>query len=262
MAHDLNNLSGIAPHVAGNVPRRLPGQLARIERRKRNAGAEQALLRAERANQAIGELSQRLQRLARGGGDPTGATDLRQVVEDVVVLLRPTCKEDSIRIELIDDGRPAIVRGDQTMIRQTVMNLVLNAREATRAVAIERRRVEIQLGGGDTITLDVRDHGAGISGDLLSQIFFPFVSSKEGHAGLGLATVRASMRHFGGEVVAANNADGGANFRLTFPAAVAAATGAAEKKPSTVRRLSVLVVDDEPDSCRECGTPFESKVTR
>ena len=48
--------------------------------------------------------------------------------------------------------------------------------------------------------------------------------------GLGLATVRASMKHFGGEVVAANNADGGATFRLTFSAAAAA--GAAPQRRS------------------------------
>ncbi len=234
VAHDLNNLSGIALMSLGAIE-------------KSDAQTQQALFRAERANEAIGELSRRLQRVARTGGDPTGATDLRQVVEDVVALIRPTCKEDSISLELVDDGRPAVVRGDQTMVRQAVMNLVLNAREAMKGVATERRRVEIRVGGGDPVTLEVSDHGPGIPGDLLSQIFLPFVSSKEGHAGLGLATVRASIRHFGGEVVAANNADGGATFRLTFSAAAAAAAAAGEKKPPAVRKLSVLVVDDEPD---------------
>jgi signal transduction histidine kinase/CheY-like chemotaxis protein len=234
VAHDLNNLSGIALMSLGSIG-------------ENGAPAQQAVLRAERATQAIGELSRRLQRVARTGGDPTGATDLRQVVEDVVELIRPTCKEDSISIELVDDGRPAVIRGDQTMVRQAVMNLVLNAREAIKGAPIERRRVEIRLGGGDTITLDVCDQGPGIPEDLLSQIFFPFVSSKDGHAGLGLATVRASMKHFGGEAVAANNADGGATFRLTFSAAAASGTSAGEKKPSAVRKLSVLVVDDEPD---------------
>src|SRR5688500_20111386 len=42
----------------------------------------------------------------------TGAVDLRQVVDDVIVLLRPMCREDSTRLDLIDDGQPAIVRGD------------------------------------------------------------------------------------------------------------------------------------------------------
>jgi len=234
VAHDLNNLSGIALMSLGALGD--DGTLA-----------QPALFRAERANQAIGELSRRLQRVARTGGDPTGATDLRQVVEDVVALIRPTCKEDSIDVELVDDGRPALVRGDQTMVRQAVMNLVLNAREAMRGVALDRRTVEIRLRGGDTVSLEVCDDGPGIPGDLLGQLFFPFVSSKEGHAGLGLATVRASMKHFGGEVAAANNSDGGATFRLTFAAAAADSSVAGGRKPPSVRKLSVLVVDDEPD---------------
>jgi signal transduction histidine kinase len=235
VAHDLNNLSGIALMSLGSIVETDPQK-------------RQALFRVERANQAIGELSRRLQRVARSGGDPTaGATDLRQVVEDVVVLIRPTCREDAIDVAWIDDARSAVVQGDQTIVRQAVMNLVLNAREAVKEVSSEQRRIEIRLSGDDPVTLEVRDQGPGIPGELLGQIFLPFVSSKEGHAGLGLAKVRASMKHFGGEVVAANNADGGATFRLTFAAGPAARAAKGAEPAPAFRRLSVLVVDDEPD---------------
>src|SRR6185437_346183 len=161
VAHDLNNLSGIALMSLGSIE-------------ESNERAQEAVFRAERANQAIGELSRRLQRVARAGGDPTtGATDLRQVVEDVVVLLRPTCKEDAIRVELFDDGRNALVQGDQTIVRQAVMNLVLNAREAVKEVSAEHRRIEIQLFGDNPVTLEVRDRGPGIPDNLLGQIFLP-----------------------------------------------------------------------------------------
>jgi signal transduction histidine kinase len=235
VAHDLNNLSGIALMSLSALTQADPLD-------------QQALARAERANEAIGELSRRLQRVARTGGDPSsGATDLRQVVEDVVVLIRPTCKEDSITVALLDDGRPAIVQGDQTIVRQAVMNVLLNAREAVKEVAPERRKIEIRLGGGDPISLQVRDRGPGIPDNLLTQIFLPFVSSKEGHAGLGLATVRASLKHFGGKVDATNDPEGGAVFRLTFSSARNAATAVGRSSAQSFRRLSVLVVDDEPD---------------
>jgi signal transduction histidine kinase/CheY-like chemotaxis protein len=235
VAHDLNNLSGIALMALGSL-------------KQADAQGQQALSRAERANDAIGELSRRLQRVARTGGDPrTGAADLRQVVEDVVVLIRPMCKEDAIVVDLRDDGRPALVRGDQTIVRQAVMNVLLNAREAVREVPAERRRIEIRLAGGDPVSLQVRDRGPGIPDDLLTQIFLPFVSSKEGHAGLGLATVRASLRHFAGEVDATNDPDGGAVFRLSFAAATEALQAAAAASAGSLRSLRVLVVDDEPD---------------
>jgi signal transduction histidine kinase len=235
VAHDLNNLSGIALMALGSV-------------RQSDAQTVQILSRAERANLAIGELSRRLQRIARTGGDPsTGGVDLRQIVEDTIVLIRPMCREDSTRLELLDDGEPAFVRGDHAIVRQVVMNLVLNAREAAKDVPIERRRIEIRLAGHDRVVLHVRDRGPGILPELLDQVFQPFVTSKKGHAGLGLATVRASMKHFGGDVHASNEPDGGACFRLEFAAAPAAEAAAGETGPPGVRRLSVLVVDDEPD---------------
>jgi signal transduction histidine kinase len=235
VAHDLNNLSGIALMALGST-------------RATDAETLSVLARAERANQAIGELSRRLQRVARTGGDAsTGAVDLRQVVDDVVVLLRPMCREDSTRLDLIDDGQPAIVRGDHGVVRQAVMNLVLNARDAVKEVSIDRRRIEVRISGRDRIVLHVRDHGPGVPANLFGQVFEPFVTSKQGHAGLGLATVRAAMKHFGGEVDASNEPDGGACFRLEFAPAPATSIAASEASPPDVRRLSVLVVDDEPD---------------
>jgi signal transduction histidine kinase len=235
VAHDLNNLSGIARMSLGSV-------------KDADVRTAQALSRAERANQAIGDLSRRLQRVARTGGDPTtGATDLRQVVEDVVALLKPMCREDSIIVQLVDAGDPALVRGEQTIVRQAVMNLVLNARDAVTAVPVGRRRIEVRLAGGELVSLEVRDGGPGIPDELGAQIFEPFVSSKKGHAGLGLASVRASMKHFGGEVQAWNNPDGGACFRLTFLPAAEADAGAHGTHAQGIRPLSVLVVDDEPE---------------
>lgn len=235
VAHDLNNLSAIARMSLGSV-------------KDVDTKAAQALSRAERANHAIGELSRRLQRVARTGADPSkGATDLRQVVEDVVALIRPMCKEDSIMIQLMDAGDPASVHGDQTIVRQAVMNVVLNAREAVTHVPVERRRIEIRISGRDRVYLEVRDGGPGISESVLPQIFEPFFTSKTGHAGLGLATVRSSMKHFGGEVEAFNNREGGACFRLTFAAAPAADLAPGEPAVPPVRSLRVLVVDDEPE---------------
>ena len=78
------------------------------------------------------------------------------------------------------------------MVRQAAMNLVLNARDAVKAVAAEQRAIDIAI----TPAAAKCSSRCGISGpgmptDLMEQIFHPFVTTKEGHAGLGLATVRA-----------------------------------------------------------------------
>ena len=236
VAHDLNNLSGIVLMSLGSIGPADPE-------------AVQSISRAERANQAIGELSRRLQRIARSGADPrSGPVDLKQLVEDIVVLIKPLCREDAIRLVFSAPEGPSVVQGEQTMMRQAVMNVVLNAREAVRTVAAERRAIDVVISAvGDSICLDVRDHGPGIPSELGKDIFKPFVTSKEGHAGLGLATVQSSMKHFGGRVELLEQPGGGACFRLTFNASLEASAGHAEIEARRARQLRILVVDDEPE---------------
>jgi signal transduction histidine kinase len=237
VAHDLNNLSGIVLMSLGSI-----GGDA-------NPNTVQCVSRAERANQAIGELSRRLQRIARSGADPrTGPVDLRQLVDDIVVLIKPLCREDAIRLSFSAPDGPAVVQGEQTMVRQAVMNVVLNAREAVRSVAADRRAIDIRINAvGDSICLEVRDQGPGVPRELSEDIFKPFITTKEGHAGLGLATVQGSMKHFGGRVEVLEQPAGGACFRLTFNASLESAATRAEAEPPRARRLRVLVVDDEPE---------------
>ena len=236
VAHDLNNLSGIVVMSLGSVGDADPQTTSCISR-------------AERANQAIGELSRRLQRIARSGTDPrTGPVDLKQLVDDIVVLIKPLCREDAIRLSFSAPDGPAVVQGEQTMVRQAVMNVVLNAREAVRNVAPERRAIDVRISAlGDSICLEVRDQGPGVPHELTSDIFKPFITTKEGHAGLGLATVQGSMKHFGGRIEVVEQAAGGACFRLTFNASIEPAATRAEIEPRRSRRLRVLVVDDEPE---------------
>ena len=237
VAHDLNNLSGIVVMALSSV-------------NGIDAQNQMTISRAERANHAIGELSRRLQRIARNGSDPkASAVDLRQLIDDIVVLIRPICREDGIRLSLSAPSEPVIVQGDQTMVRQAAMNVVLNARDAVRGVAAERRAIDITITpAGGEVQLEVRDQGPGVPPELVEEIFHPFVTTKDGHAGLGLATVQSSMKHFGGRVESVEPPGGrGACFRLTFTASLDRSTSPTEVEAPRAKRLRILVVDDEPE---------------
>ncbi len=238
VAHDLNNYSNVALMAVALL-------------REGATNSSNALLRIERASRAIGDLAGRLQRVARTGADSRGgATDLRQVVDDLTHLFTPLCIEALIKLETnIPAESPLFVAADATMVRQAVMNILLNAREAALSVPPERRRVVIGLGRhAESTALSIRDHGPGIPAEVLDEIFKPFVTTKRGHAGLGLATAYSSMKHFGGKLEVRNESDGGARFTLTFASAEG---GVSESTPPPLMpghgRLRILVVDDEPD---------------
>ena len=153
VAHDLNNLSGAVLLALASIP---------------NAGQQSGplLSRAERATKAIGDLSRRLQRTVGNAGSAAGgpaqdAADLKQIVEDVAAVVRPMCKKHSIclDLDLTDLGESAMVLGAPSSTRQSVMSLVLDAREAVLSAPTDRRVIEIRGDRrADEIELTVRDH--------------------------------------------------------------------------------------------------------
>ena len=64
----------------------------------------------------------------------------------------------------------------------------------------------------------MRDFGPGIAEDLMQQLFEPFVTTKEGSLGMGLAVCRRIVENQGGRVTAENAEGGGARFRVWLPA--------------------------------------------
>jgi signal transduction histidine kinase len=74
-----------------------------------------------------------------------------------------------------------------------------------------------QLPAGNKISLSVTDTGTGIDPELLPHVFEPFVTSKETGTGLGLTITSDIIRHHHGEILAENNPEGGATFKVWLP---------------------------------------------
>jgi signal transduction histidine kinase len=110
------------------------------------------------------------------------------------------------------------VRADPTWLQQVVLNLTLNAVDATMNNFPGRRRIvmETRQVGQSKAGLSVSDTGTGIPAHQLASIFEPF-ASKRGGSGLGLSTSRGIVEAFGGKIWAKNKAGGGAVFQFTLP---------------------------------------------
>ena len=145
-------------------------------------------------------------------------TDLDQVVAQAVEDAQPAMRER--RVVCVADGpRPMRVVIDPLLVGQAVLNLLLNAAEATG-----------EWGGGGTVTvhympppegsdakqfhLVVRDDGPGIPPGVLDRIFNPFFTTKDTGTGLGLAIVHRVVEAHDGTVLAANVEGGGARFEM------------------------------------------------
>jgi two-component system sensor histidine kinase HydH len=109
---------------------------------------------------------------------------------------------------------------DPQLITQALVNLIVNAAEATPAGggAIEVEATRATSLGRDEVAVRVRDRGAGIPAERARELFKPFFTTKpEGH-GLGLAVSQNILLEHGGRIVAANRPDPpGAVFELQIP---------------------------------------------
>src|SRR5262249_35708581 len=100
----------------------------------------------------------------------------------------------AIHTKQILDGDVLLVHADETQLKQVVMNLCLNARDAmeqggTLTVTTEKIKDASSIYSG-MVKLAVQDTGHGIDPAIRERIFDPFFSTKERGSGLGLAVVR------------------------------------------------------------------------
>lgn len=130
---------------------------------------------------------------------------LRELVEDCAKELANT------KIE-IDSAGPIVVRADERMLRQALMNLLRNAAEANHG---SDGSVFVKL---ENSTIEVRDKGPGIPVGDLPKIFIPFFTTKPNGHGIGLALAHRIITEHGGTLTAANCPDGGAVFTIKLPA--------------------------------------------
>lgn len=147
------------------------------------------------------------------------ATDIAALAEDLVKVTAPSWQPRGIHVTLA--SRPGLPRleCDRDKIKQILLNLLLNAFEATpdggeirleSALITNHKRERF-------IELQISDSGPGIDPELERQLFDPVETEKgEGHAGLGLAIVKTLTENLGGGI-AYKSGSSGTTFQLLFP---------------------------------------------
>ena len=124
----------------------------------------------------------------------------------------------ALDVDVPDDLPPAHV--DAGQIRQVVANLVSNALSAVQSVAEPAGGVELAAWQeGDTLLMEVRDHGPGLTPEVRARLFEPLFTTRAKGVGLGLALVRRVVEKHGGKVDARSRPAGGACFRVVLPGA-------------------------------------------
>ena len=173
------------------------------------------------------EITETYLRFARLPRPKLERESLADIVTSVIDMARGELAQDRVALSVdVAAGLPDVA-ADEAQLRQALINLMRNAREAmSMSTPDSGKRLEISVREQPPgqIALRVSDSGPGIGGADISKIFDPFFSTKERGTGLGLALVHQIVVDHGGRIEVASPPGSGATFTLTFPAASSSET--------------------------------------
>ncbi|RED18028.1 C4-dicarboxylate transport sensor protein DctB [Pontivivens insulae] len=163
----------------------------------------------------MANITRTLRSFARRPGEALGPVPINETIDETIVIVAPQLREREAVLEF-DPAMPEVwVWAGRLRLQQVLVNLVTNALDAMGEAP--DARIELRVEAADeTVTLVVRDHGPGLSDDVLNQLFEAFYTTKDvGHGmGLGLSISYNIIEDFGGRLLAENHPEGGAVFRV------------------------------------------------
>ncbi len=251
LAHDFNNL---LVAILGNADLGLRELSAHAAARGPLENVRDAALRAA-------ELTKQLLSYAGRGAVASSEVDLAPVVDELVRILAPSIPAH-IKIDVKLDAELPMLRADGGALRQVVMNLLSNARDALGAHpgTIQISSYEIRESGessaddvvsvlspGVYAAIDVTDDGPGMAPNVRNRIFDPFFTTKPTGHGLGLASVIGIVRAHNGAIRVVSKLGEGTRFTILWPVKGRGRVPSQELPAAQVNknRAHVLVIDDD-----------------
>jgi PAS domain S-box-containing protein len=184
------------------------------------------------------------------------------MVQDVIDLVRPALGKNSNELLLISPEDAGHMQGDQTKIRQTLLNLLGNATKFTQGGTITLTVERTEHEGRDWIRFAVHDTGIGMTPEQIARLFEPFAQAEVstaqrfGGTGLGLAISRRLCQMMGGDITVTSSPGEGSTFVVELPVLLSGSPQPAapgERLPAAPRSVTagacILVVDDDPVAC-------------
>jgi len=249
VAHDFNNLLTIIVGAL-DLMQRHPEDAARRERMVE--AAQGAARRGERLTQQLLAFSRR-----------QALKPERLSVDDLLTESEPLLRRavgEAVGLSVATAAPDSVVFVDPSQFEAAVMNLVVNARDATPpggSIRVETFHCRVSssevedLAGGEYLCVAVHDTGEGMDEEVAARVFEPFFTTKETGrgTGLGLSQAYGFARQSGGAIAIESAPGKGATVRIYLPFAEGAAAPSATPEAGPAARrgpaLKVLLVEDD-----------------
>jgi len=146
--------------------------------------------------------------------------EICEVLDDVLNLIEADARAEGISVTTEYEADLPPLTGDAIQLQQVLLNLTRNAVDAMRGGLRQDEGIRIVTGminDGQFVRVAVIDHGHGVPRQLADSVFHPFVTTKRGGLGVGLAVSRTIIQAHGGALSYKPNPDGGSIFEFSLP---------------------------------------------
>ena len=256
-------LAGGVAHDLGNALLIMRGHAqALLSRTDLDDGVSDSLAAIARAGERASAVTRRFMALGRRDELRPAQIDPHKVLSDVRELVEPTFRPE-VHVSLVRPPHLGTLRvlADPDRLRQVLLDLVLNARDAgATSIALrigeatlhpaDPRCGEAGLTPGHYGVIDVEDNGTGIAPGVVERVFDPFFTTKESDAGsgIGLANAKDFTSQSLGTILVSSTPGAGTTMSVLLPAATVPDQGSRRgRRP----RRRVLVGARSPDQCSQ-----------
>ncbi len=214
VAHEINNPVGVI---------RTKTQILRY--RIADGDDAEALLNEldtiEKHADRIGAITKGLLTFSKESAFEQARLDLYRLVQEAAELVRVPYSDRGVQLEIRIDDQPAVVLGSENHLLQVLVNILLNARDASEpGAAVTAEVLAPSMGEADAFAeVQIRDQGEGIDPEHLGKIFDPFFTTKEVDrgTGLGLSISHGIVERHQGEILVESTLGEGTTFRVRLP---------------------------------------------
>lgn len=141
--------------------------------------------------------------------------EINGLLEDLVDFLSPQAQLQRVQLRLHKHGTPIHVQADPRLLKQAVLNLMLNGLQA-----MGPEGGDIMLGAkvlDDEVVIEVIDTGKGMSEEIRGKIFNAYFSKRKGGTGLGLAMAKRIVDEHRGMITVVSEEGKGSQFEIHLP---------------------------------------------
>lgn len=217
MTHEIMNsiapITSLAETLQNEIQKSLDyPQSEKLELNDMNAGLSSIKRRSE-GLMKFAKTYRSLNKVTHVNKATVKASDLFDSISE---LLKPTLEQK--KVDLVFDLRDPnlLLEIDSYLIEQVLINLILNAIDATESVIQPRVVVSTNIIQNGKAQIKVSDNGSGIPEEIMDSIFVPFFSTKKTGSGIGLSLCKQIMLLHEGKIQIQNNRAGGAVVNLLF----------------------------------------------